>query len=82
MKLLVLFRQRFNNASPVTVRLSKSAYTAYIVHPFFVVPATHLARNWPLPSLSIVLILCPLVIAICFAVSNVVRQLPGLNRVL
>jgi len=82
MKLLVLFRNRFNTTSPITARLSGSAYTAYIVHPFFVVAATHLARNWPLPSLGIVLILCPLVIITCFASSNVLRQLPGLKRVL
>jgi surface polysaccharide O-acyltransferase-like enzyme len=82
MKLLVLFRNRFNNTSPVTARLSQSAYAAYIIHPFFVVAATHLARNCSLPSLAIVLTLCPLVIITCFATANVLRQLPGLKRVL
>ena len=82
MKLLVLFRNRFNSTSPITARFSQSAYAAYITHPFFVVAATHLARNWPLPSLIIVLIVCPLVIITCFAVSNVLRQIPGLKRVL
>ena len=82
MKLLVLFRNCFNTTSPITARLSQSAYTTYIIHPFFVVAATHLARNWSLPSLAIVLMACPLVVVACFAISNVLRQLPGLKRIL
>ncbi len=81
MKLLVLFRHRFNKHSTVTSHLSKSTYTAYIIHPFFVVTATYFARNWPLPPLIILLILCPVVIVVCFAAANVLRQLPGLKRV-
>jgi len=82
MKLLVVFRARLNRTNALTRRLSQSAYTAYILHPFFVVPGTFLAMGLPLPPLAIVLIVCPLVLAACFFCSNLIRQAPLLNRVL
>ncbi len=82
MKLLLLFRGRLNRANTLTARLSKSSYTVYILHPFFVVVATRLARDLPLPPLVIVLLICPLVLVIAFACSNLIRQAPLLNKVL
>jgi len=50
MKLLLFFRGRLNRANTLTARLSKSSYTVYILHPFFVVVATRLARDLPPPA--------------------------------
>ncbi|HPO13074.1 MAG TPA: acyltransferase family protein [Candidatus Hydrogenedentes bacterium] len=82
MKLLLIFRERINRPTALTARLSKSSYTVYILHPFFVVVATWLAKDLPLPPLLIILIVCPLVLGVAFACSNVIRQVPLLNKVL
>ncbi len=82
LKLLLLFRGRLNRANTLSARLSKSSYTVYILHPFFVVVATWLAKDLPLPPLVIVLLICPLVLAVNFACANLIRQAPFLNKVL
>lgn len=82
MKLLMFFRARINHTTALSAPLSKSSYTAYILHPFFVILATYLAKDIPLPPLAIVLIICPLVLIVTFVCSNFIRQIPPLNKVL
>ena len=82
MKLLVVFRARLNTTSRLKGMLSKSAYTAYIIHPFFVVIISGLVRDVPLPLLVRFLVLVPVVLVPCFLVSDLVRQLPLLRRIL
>jgi len=73
MKLLVFFRERLNRANALTARLSKSAYTVYILHPFFVVTATGLIKDLALPPLALALLACSVVL---------IGQVPLLNKVL
>ncbi len=82
MKLLVLFRTRCNGENGVTRRMARSAYTAYILHPFFVVCGTYLVTHLPVDPLVRFVALCPLAVGTCFAVSNAVRQAPLLKRIL
>ncbi len=82
MKLLVCFRKRMNWISPLTAHLSQSAYAAYIIHPVFVIIATHIARNWPLPALVTTVLLCPLSLASTFATAALLRRIPLLKKVL
>lgn len=82
MKLLVMFRNRFNSENLITRSMARSAYTVYIIHPFFVVSLTFLFVGLPLDPLVKFLALCPLAIVSCFFVSNIVRQIPLLRRVL
>jgi glucan biosynthesis protein C len=82
LKLLVLFRERFNRDGPLSSSLSKSAYTAYIIHPFFVVVGTFLLIPLPVDPLIKFLLLCPLAVASCFLVSDWIRRAPVLRRVL
>jgi hypothetical protein len=82
MKLLTMFRDRLNSENGVTRRMARSAYTAYIIHPFFVVFGTYLFVGLPLDPLIKFIILCPLAVSACFVVSNVIRQAPLLRRVL
>lgn len=82
MKLLIVFRAFLNTSPKLTQLLAKSAYTAYIIHPFFVVSATGLAQSWPLPPALIFLSVSPLVVASCFFSANVIRQAPLLNKIL
>jgi len=82
MKLLLVFRNRFNEENGLTRRMARSAYTAYIIHPYFVVCGTFLFVGLPLDPLIKYTALCPLAVAACFAVSNVIRQTPLLRQVL
>ncbi|HEX72492.1 MAG TPA: acyltransferase [Candidatus Hydrogenedentes bacterium] len=82
MKLLALFRARWSLASAFSRLLAESAYAAYIIHPFVVVLATRLARDWPVPPMLTFLIIAPIAVASCFFIANMIRQAPLLNKVL
>lgn len=82
MKLVCFFRERLGRANTLAGRLSKSSYAVYIIHPFFVVTATFLAKDLPLPPLAVVLFVCPLVLVATFACANLLRQAPVLNKIL
>jgi glucan biosynthesis protein C len=82
MRLLVAFRQHVAEQGSLARRMARSAYTAYIIHPFFVVCATALLARLPLPPLLQFLALCPLAVIPCFAASDGIRRLPGLARIL
>ncbi len=82
MKLLSVFRNRLNNNTTLTGLMSKSAYTVYILHPFFVVIATYMARNCPVPYLVSLFLLIPPVIMVCFIAAHFIRQAPLLDRIL
>ena len=82
MKLLVLFRDRFNRAGRLSRSLSRSAYTTYILHPFFVVVGTYWLSEAAIPPLLKFLVLTVLATTACFAVSDVVRRAPLLRKIL
>ncbi len=82
MKLLAVFRAVLNTSPKLTQLLAKSAYTAYIIHPFFVVAATGLAQAWPLPPAIIFLLVSPFAVGSCFFSANLIRQAPLLNKIL
>jgi fucose 4-O-acetylase-like acetyltransferase len=80
--LLVLFRNRLNRLGKLAKVMSDSSYTTYIIHSLVVVLLTLAIRNvqiFPLLKFSLtVLIAVPL----CFALANVIRQLPLASRIL
>ena len=82
MSLLVRYRDRFATQGSLARRMSRSAYTAYIIHPFVVVCGTALVARIPLPPLLRFLILCALAVPATFALSDVIRRAPGLARIL
>lgn len=82
MKLLALFRARWHSASALSRLLAQSAYAAYIIHPFFVVLTTRLARDWPVPPMLTFLITAPIAVTFCFFIANMIRQAPLLKKVL
>jgi fucose 4-O-acetylase-like acetyltransferase len=81
LKLLLLFRDRFSLETPLRARASKSAYTVYIIHPFFVVAGTWLLATAPIPPLLKFAVLCPAAVLTCFVVSDLVRRTPLVRRV-
>ncbi|MCW5892992.1 MAG: acyltransferase family protein [bacterium] len=80
--LLVLFRERWATQGRLARRLSRGAYTAYIVHPFFVVAGTALVALLPPQPLLRFVVLCALAVPATFAVADGIRRLPGLSRIL
>jgi glucan biosynthesis protein C len=80
--LLVLFRERFATQGALARRMARSAYTAYIIHPFFVIGGTALVARLPLDPLLRFPVLCALAVSVTFAVSDVIRRAPGLARIL
>jgi fucose 4-O-acetylase-like acetyltransferase len=81
LKLLLLFRDRFGEETPLRARASKSAYTVYIIHPFFVVAGTWLLATTPVAPLLKFVILCPAAVLSSFAVSDLVRRMPLVRQV-
>ncbi len=82
MKLMMVFRDRLSAATRLTRSMASSAYTAYITHPYFVVLGTFLLAGLAVDPLVKFAALCPLAVACCFAVSDVIRRGPLLRRVL
>ena len=82
MKLLVVFRDRLNVANTVTRAMSASAYTVYIIHPFFVILGTWLVAGLSVPVFVLFGMASLLGISSCFLVANVIRKLPLLSRIL
>ena len=82
MKLLLVFRKRLNRENRLSKTLARSSYTAYILHPFFVVYGTYLMTHLPLDPMLRFLIHAPLAIATCYFVSNLIWRAPLLRRVL
>ena len=82
LSLLVLFRERFAMQGGLGRRMARSAYTAYIIHPFFVVCGTALVAQLPIDPLFRFPILCALAVSSTFALSDVIRRAPGLARIL
>jgi len=82
LRLLVLFRERFATQGTLARRVSRSAYTAYIIHPFLVVCGTVLVARLAIDPLLQFPLLCVLAVTSTFALSDVVRRIPGLARIL
>ena len=80
--LLFLFRKWLNRQGNISKAMSASAYTAYIIHAPVTVLVAIAVRNvnlYPLLKFALaVLIAVPL----CFALGNVIRQLPLAKRIL
>jgi fucose 4-O-acetylase-like acetyltransferase len=79
--LLRSFQERFDRDGPLRARAARSAYTAYIIHPFFVVVGAWLLAGLPIPVLVRFGLLSAAAALATFAVSDAVRRIPGVRRV-
>ncbi|MFM1654176.1 acyltransferase family protein [Brevibacillus sp. B_LB10_24] len=82
MGLLVWFRERFNRASRLSQWLSDHAFTVYIIHPPIVVGISLLMKEVESPAGLKFFIVGLLATISCFAVSALIRIIPGTRRVL
>jgi fucose 4-O-acetylase-like acetyltransferase len=81
LKLLSVFMSRFREETALRARASKSAYTVYIIHPFFVVVGTWWLAAAPMDPLLKFAILSPVAVLACFAVSDLVRRAPLVRQI-
>ncbi len=82
MKLIVLFRDRFNASTPFTRRMAKSSYTAYILHAFFIAAPTYLFTFFSLGRIPEIILMWPVAVIPCFLFADAIRRLPLLKRIL
>jgi glucan biosynthesis protein C len=80
--LLFLSRKWFNRQGSISKAMSASAYTAYIIHAPVIILVTILIRNIGLYPLLIFALAVLISVPLCFALANVVRQLPLARRIL
>jgi glucan biosynthesis protein C len=80
--LLFLSRKYFNRQTRISKAMSASAYTAYIIHAPVVVFVAVVIRNiylYPLLKFALATIIA---VPLCFALGNLIRQLPLARRIL
>jgi peptidoglycan/LPS O-acetylase OafA/YrhL len=80
--LLVLFRQRLNLQGRLAKNLAANVYAVYLIHPLVLVGfayAFHVVTLYPLLKFVISVII---VLPLCFLLSNLIRKIPLVNRIL
>lgn len=82
LKLVVWYRDRLNRSTPFTRRMARSAYTAYILHAFFICAWTYVFTFFSLGRIPEILLMWPVAVASCFLFSDAVRRIPLLKQVL
>jgi len=80
--LLVLFRNRLNRQGKLAKVMSDSSYTTYIIHSLVVVLLTLAIRNVQMFPLLKFALTVPIAVPLCFALANIIRQLPLARRIL
>ena len=80
--LTVLFKKRFNCQTKLYSTLSRSSYTAYILHAPILVYLAFLLKEISLQPLLKFVLVAPLALFLCFFISNFVRKLPLAKRIL
>lgn len=82
LKLIDIFQSRFNQAGKIFKCLAASAYTVYIIHPFFVIGITMLLDMMTMTPALKFLLNSALTISLCFVCAEIIRKIPGFNHVL
>ena len=80
--LIVLFRQRWNHQGKLAKNLAANVYAVYLIHPLVLVGfayAFHFVALYPLLKFVISLII---VLPLCFLLSDLIRRIPLVNRIL
>lgn len=75
--LTYLFRKYFNQQNRLFKALSASAFTAFIIHPFFIVAVQYALRTLHIHPVAKFVIVSLVGIPLCFLASNALRKLPG-----
>ncbi|MEN6578433.1 MAG: acyltransferase family protein [Phycisphaerales bacterium] len=80
--LLVLFRERLNCHNRLSQALSASSYATYVIHAPVLLVFTLMIRGvrmYPLLKFAVATVI---VVPLCFGLAALIRQLPGVRRIL
>lgn len=80
--LVYLFRRYLNHQGSAAMFFSRNAYTAYLIHPFILVPAALAVQSVMLYPLLKWVLVGIVVVPLCFGLGQLIRKLPYTERVL
>jgi len=80
--LLVLFRERMNRHNRLTQAASAGSYATYVIHAPVVLVFTLMVRGVHLYPLLKFAAATVIVVPLCFGLAALIRQLPGVRRIL
>jgi len=79
---ITLFRERLNISTNLLSVLAQNTYTVYIIHVIIVVSIQFSIVGASLGPLIKFVIVVFISVPICFAISYLIRKIPGIRRVL
>lgn len=82
MALLGIFGRYFNAQGKTATLLSDSAYGVYVFHPPVLLGVSALFLPWGTAPFVKFVLLAPVALAACFLVAIVVKQIPGIKKVM
>ncbi len=82
MTLILWLRDRKKPQSQVMAFAGPNSYGVYLIHPLILVPASVAMSFAPLPPLLKFAIVLPVVIILCFLLSQGLRRIPGVKTIL
>jgi len=80
--LSILFRERRNSQGRLGKAMSTSAYAAYIFHAPIIVLLAFALRGIQLDLILKFVVIAPLAVFLCFFISNYIRKLPFVRKIL
>ena len=76
-----LAKKYFNTQGVIARQLSDSAYGVYIIHPPVIVGISALFVDWQINQLLKFVVLAPVALVVCFFLAWLIKQIPGVKKV-
>lgn len=80
--LLGLCKKYFNTQGAVARQLSESAYGVFVIHAPVIVGISALFVPWQITPILKFMVLAPLALFVCFLLAWLIKQLPGVKKIL
>jgi fucose 4-O-acetylase-like acetyltransferase len=80
--LLGISKKYFNKQGSLAQQLSNSAYGVYIIHPPVIVGIAALFVAWDINQLLKFIVVAPVAIFACFILAWIIKQIPGVKKVI
>lgn len=76
-----LSKKYFNQQGGFAKQLSDSAYGVYIIHTPAIVGIAAIFVNWEINQLVKLVVLAPVALVVCFLLASIIKQIPGVKKV-
>jgi surface polysaccharide O-acyltransferase-like enzyme len=80
--MIVLFRQKFNFQNKVLKTMANDSFAVYLIHPFLLVWLHVLILNVPMHPIVKFIAVTIAGTIICYALSHLIKKIPGVSKVL